>query len=125
MPLEWEQLKSACRFYRKRGHQVSVYLPPLRPEQEPQLDLLRKDFGDIFVLCRSASDDRFMINAVKLHDQDAEDLEPGQGMATCRIVTNDRFEDWRRRGDIDAAWAEKHCVRFAFGLGGCFVPSEL
>lgn len=43
----------------------------------------------------------------------------------CYIITNDKFEDWKRRGDVDTAWTDRHCVRFAFGPGGCFVPSEL
>lgn len=122
--LEWEQLERACRFYIRRGHPVSVYLPPLRPDCEPDFDRLRREFGDIFVLCRSASDDRFMINAVKLY-QDAQDDLAQDSSPACYILTNDRFEDWRRRGHVDAAWVERHCIRFAFGLGGCFIPSEL
>jgi len=125
VPLEWEQLQSACRYYTSRGHQVSVFLPPLRVDQEPMLDVFRQRFGDIFVLCQSASDDRFMINTAKLHEAEVQkQASDPETEPSCFIVTNDRFEDWRRRGDVDSAWVERHCVRFAFGPGG-FIPSEL
>merc|ERR1711907_663395 len=57
--LEWDQLERACRFYVCRGQKVSVYLPPLRSGHEEQLERCRLEFGDIFVSCRSASDDQF------------------------------------------------------------------
>lgn len=128
--LEWDQLESACRYYVSRNQQISVYMPPLRLGHEERLERCRKEFGDIFVLCRSASDDRFMINTVKLYEdqragQPAAGDKQSRGACACYIVTNDRFEDWRMRGDVDAAWVGRHCIRFAFGPGGCFVPSEL
>lgn len=123
--LEWNQLERACRFYTSRGQQVSVYLPPLRSGHEERLESCRREFGDIFVSCRSVSDDLFMINSVKLYeDSNPHGCAVSPTGAACRIVTNDRFEDWKRRGDIDDAWVDRHCVRFAFGPAG-FIPSEL
>jgi len=128
--LDWDQLQGACKYYTQRGHQISVFLPPLRSDQEPMLDLFRERFGDIFVLCQSASDDRFMINTAKLHEAQAKEIaslvdsELNNTGPSCFIVTNDRFEDWRQKGDVDGSWIQRHCVRFAFGPGG-FVPSEL
>lgn len=122
--LEWIQLEQACRYYTSRGQKVSVYLPPLRPGHEEQLEKCRQEFGDIFVSCCSASDDLFMINTVKLYEDAHRAQQDSACAPLCRIVTNDRFEDWKRRGDMDSAWIERHCVRFAFGPGG-FVPSEL
>jgi len=122
--LEWTQLEQACRYYTSHGQKVSVYLPPLRPGHEEQLEKCRQEFGDIFVTCCSASDDLFMINTVKLYEDAHRTWQDPVNTALCRILTNDRFEDWKRRGDMDAAWIERHCVRFAFGPGG-FVPSVL
>jgi len=130
--LEWPQLESLCRYYVSRQCEVSVYLPPLRPGHEAQVAMLRRQFGDIFTICRSTSDDKFMINTAKLYQSEREMENPAgaaDGVAGvrphCYIVTNDKFEDWKRRGDVDTAWTERHCIRFAFGPGGCFVPSEL
>lgn len=123
--LEWDQLERACRFYTCRGQKVSVYLPPLRSGHEQRLERCRQEFGEIFVSCRSASDDRFMINTVKLYDdanQHGDEASSREPM--CRIVTNDRFEDWKRKGDIDDDWIDRYCIRFAFGPAG-FVPSEI
>lgn len=125
--LEWGQLERACRYYTSRGQQVSVYLPPLRSGHEEQLERCRRAFGDIFVSCRSVSDDLFMINSVKLYEDEhahTTEEEGSSAVATCRIVTNDRFEDWKRRGHVDDVWVDRHCVRFAFGPMG-FVPSEV
>jgi len=129
--LEWAQLERACRYYTSRGHHVSVYLPPLRAGHEEQLERCCREFGNIFVSCRSASDDQFMINTVKLYEDEhgRGDLEgpshdQREAEPCCCIVTNDRFEDWKQRGDVNSAWVERHCVRFAFGPGG-FVPSKL
>lgn len=135
MPLEWDQLHIACRYYVSRGHQVSVFLPQLRADQEPMLEAFRGRFGDIVVMCQTASDDQFMINMAKLHEASGSTSEEGlqtsvtenrkpSNEPSCYIVTNDRFEDWRRRGDVDASWVERHCVRFAFCPSG-FIPSEL
>jgi len=122
--LAWDQLESACRYYTSHGQRVSVYLPPLRPGHELRLHKCRQEFGDVFVCCRSTSDDKFMINTAKLYESTpVGDGEPTTSRA-CRIVTNDRFVDWQRLGDVDAHWVERHCVRFAIGPGG-FVPSEL
>ncbi|CAE8687173.1 unnamed protein product, partial [Polarella glacialis] len=123
VPLEWEQLETACRYYTLQGHRISVFLPPLGPDQEHELERFREMFGDIFVVCQSASDDVFMINTVKLHEaRRSEDLH--EGGPGCFIVTNHRFQDWQRRGDVDSAFVGRHCVRFAFMLGD-FIPSEL
>lgn len=124
--LEWGQLESACAFYAKRRFCVSVFLPPLRVEHEPELRRLRNLFGDVFVLCPGggSSDDKFMINAVKSFEEDERTEFPDAGRIRCHIITNDGFKDWQQAGLIDAKWVEGHCIRYAFCPLG-FVPGEL
>eukprot|EP00929_Paragymnodinium_shiwhaense_P022853 TRINITY_DN14473_c0_g2_i1.p1 TRINITY_DN14473_c0_g2~~TRINITY_DN14473_c0_g2_i1.p1 ORF type:complete len:1410 (+),score=379.59 TRINITY_DN14473_c0_g2_i1:121-4350(+) len=129
--LEWSQLESACRFFTTRKLRVSVFLPPVRMEQEPELERLRRAFGEIFVHCHGggASDDVFMINTVKVYEE-TERAKRRDGSCAggpgplCCIVTNDAFRDWQRDGSVDAAWVERHCLRYIFGPCG-FVPSRL
>jgi len=129
-PLEWGQLEEACRFFARRRCRVSVFLPPIRAEHEPEAQRLRRLFGEVFVICHGggSADDNFMINTVKvMQDQEAhEELRDGGGNAVpqCRIVTNDGFRDWQRSGHVDASWVERYCVRYTFGPLG-FVPSTL
>jgi len=124
--LEWGQLESACAFYAKRRFCVSVFLPPLRVEHEPELRRLRNLFGDVFVLCPGggSSDDKFMINAVKSFEEDERTEFPDADRIRCHIITNDGFKDWQQVGLIDAKWVEGHCIRYAFCPLG-FVPGEL
>jgi len=134
---EWGQLESTCRFYTRRGCRVSVFLPPLGAEHNPELERLRNKFGEIFVLCHGggSADDNFMINAVKVFEEEqAIDLDASwtstsktmsdRQLPGCYIVTNDGFRDWQRAGSIDSAWVEKHCIRYAFCPWG-FVPSKM
>lgn len=135
--LEWGQLESACSFYARRRRSVSVFLPPLGAEHNPELERLRQRFGDIFVVCHGggSADDNFMINAVKVcQEEQALEFDASRASVArrasnvpascCYIVTNDGFRDWQRAGDIDAAWVETHCIRYAFCPLG-FVPSKL
>jgi len=131
--LEWGQLESACGFYARRRLCFSVFLPHLRHEHDPDLERLRTLFGDVFVLCPGGGscDDKFMINAVKTYEEelalksDADACSSGQDdRPSCHIVTNDAFRDWQQAGYVDAAWVERHCIRFAFCALG-FVPSKL
>lgn len=134
---EWGQLESSCQFYTRRSCRVSVFLPPLGAEHNPEVERLRQRFGEIFVLCHGggSADDNFMINAVKIFEEEqALDLNASwkgtskalcdHQLPCCYIVTNDGFRDWQRAGSIDAAWVEKHCIRYAFCPLG-FVPSKL
>jgi len=128
-PLEWGQLEEACHFYTKRRCRVSVFLPPVRAEHEPDVQRLRRLFGDVFVVCHGggSADDNFMINTVKvMEDREAHGASHDRRNEApqCRIVTNDGFRDWQRSGHIDAAWVERYCIRYTFGPIG-FVPSVL
>jgi len=137
MALDWDQLEGACRYYTSKGCQISIYLPPLRDGCEDfRIERCRREFGDIFVVCKGVAgmDDKFMINTAKCMDEEVHpestQVDPvgpprPPSPPPCCIVTNDRFEDWRQAGHVDAAWVERHCIRFAFGPGGRFIPSEL